>query len=57
MKLDRKLLLHKKQIITLFLNQEKRVLILIPVTLYLKDGLAKLEIALVKGKRYDKRED
>ena len=55
---SRKLLLHKKQIITLFSKSRETGFSVIPVTLYLKDGLAKLEIALVKGKKnYDKRED
>jgi len=55
---SRKLLLHKKQIIVLFSKSRETGFSVIPLTLYIKDGLAKLEIALVKGKKnYDKRED
>ena len=54
----RKLLLHKKEIIKLFSKSRETGFSVIPLTLYLKDGLAKLEIALVRGKKnYDKRED
>ncbi|UCD55871.1 MAG: SsrA-binding protein SmpB [Candidatus Omnitrophota bacterium] len=53
----RKLLLKKKQINYLFGKISGKGLTLIPLKLYLKRGLAKVEIALAKGKRfYDKRE-
>lgn len=54
---DRKLLLHKYQIDRLARNVEAKGYTLIPLRLYLRDGLAKVELALAKGKRkYDKRE-
>lgn len=53
----RKLLLHKKEIISLKSKMEGANLSLIPVALYLKHGFIKLEVALGKGKKqYEKRE-
>lgn len=53
----RKLLLHKNQIIKLLVKSKEDGYSVIPVSLYIKDGLAKIEIALAKGKKdYDKRE-
>ncbi len=53
----RKLLLHKKEIIALKTKAEGAGLSLVPVSLYLKHGFVKLELALGKGKkRYEKRE-
>jgi SsrA-binding protein len=53
----RKLLLHKSQIRRLAEETSTRHLALVPLKLYLKDGLVKVELALAKGKRqYDKRE-
>lgn len=55
---DRKLLLHKKQILKYEQKSIKQGYTIIPTKLYLKDGKCKLEIALGKGKKlYDKRED
>jgi SsrA-binding protein len=52
----RKLLLHKTQIRELSRAVEEQGLTLVPLRLYLKDGLAKVELALVRGrKQYDKR--
>jgi SsrA-binding protein len=52
----RKLLLHRKQIDKLFENVRQKGTTIIPLSVYLKDGKAKVEIALAKGKRhYDKR--
>jgi SsrA-binding protein len=52
----RKLLLHKSQIRELSKAVLERGLTLVPLRLYLRDGLAKVELALVRGrKRYDKR--
>ena len=52
----RKLLLHKSQIRQLSRAVLEQGLTLIPLRLYLKDGLAKVELGLVRGrKRYDKR--
>ena len=52
----RKLLLHKSQIRELSRAVLEQGLTIVPLRLYLKDGIAKVEIALVRGrKRYDKR--
>jgi len=53
----RKLLLHRKEIDSLIGQVAEKGLTLVPVKLYLKDHLAKVAIALAKGKKlYDKRE-
>ena len=53
---NRKLLLHRKQINNLSSKVAEKGLTLIPLRLYLKGSLAKVEIALAKGKKlYDKR--
>jgi len=53
----RKLLLHRKEIAHLTSQVQEKGLTLIPLKLYLKDSVAKVEIALAKGKKlYDKRE-
>ncbi len=52
----RKLLLRKNQIHELTRAVEEQGLTLVPLSLYLKDGLAKIDLALVRGKKkYDKR--
>jgi SsrA-binding protein len=54
---ERRLLLNKKEIKTLWDDVRQKGVTVIPVQMYLKDGLAKLEIASAKGKKlYDKRE-
>ena len=54
----RKLLLHKHEINKLATKKKLQGLTIIPLKLYMKDGLAKLEIALAKGKKlHDKRHD
>ncbi|MBQ6222094.1 MAG: SsrA-binding protein SmpB [Solobacterium sp.] len=54
---DRKLLLHKYEIRKLYDKVRLKGYTLIPVRIYLKDGKAKMEIALAKGKNlFDKRE-
>lgn len=54
---SRKLLLHKKQIISLKSRVEGSNLTLVPVSLYLKNGFVKVEVALGKGKKkYEKKE-
>ena len=56
-KRDRKLLLHKKEIIKLWDEVRQKGFTIIPLQVYLKKGRAKIEIALAKGKhRYDKRQ-
>ncbi len=53
----RKLLLHRKEINNLTSKVAERGLTLVATRLYLKDSIAKVEIALAKGKKlYDKRE-
>ena len=53
----RKLLLHKKQIREWIRATAERGLTIIPLTMYLKDGKAKVELGLVRGrKQYDKRQ-
>jgi len=53
----RKLLLHRGEMRELSASLEEKGLTLIPLRLYLKNGRAKLELALVRGKRsHDKRE-
>lgn len=53
----RKLLLHRREINKLLARVVERGYTIVPVRLYLKDGKAKVEIALARGKRkYDKRE-
>lgn len=54
---DRKLLLHKREIAQIAGVIKQGGLTLIPLTLYFKDGKAKVEIAVAKGKKaHDKRE-
>jgi SsrA-binding protein len=53
----RKLLLHRKEINNLAGKAAEKGLTLVATRLYLKDSIAKVEIALAKGKKlYDKRE-
>lgn len=53
----RKLLLHRKEIAKILTKLNERGYTLIPLKIYLKHGLAKIEIALARGKRqYDKRQ-
>ena len=54
---SRKLLLHKKEIIKIFNKIGQEALTIIPLKVYMEKGLAKVEIALAKGKKnYDKRQ-
>lgn len=54
---ERRLLLHKREINDLWDGVRLKGMTIIPTKVYLKNGLAKVEIALVKGKRqFDKRE-
>ena len=55
-KRKRRLLLHKKQIRELWNNIRIKGMTVVPTRVYLKDGRAKIEIAIAKGKKaYDKR--
>lgn len=54
---DRKLLLHSQEIRRLVGKVAERGLTVIPLKVYFKNGRAKVEIAVAKGKKlYDKRE-
>jgi len=54
----RKLLLHKTEIVKLFGRVREQGYSLVPLRLYFKNGLVKVEMGLAKGKKlYDKRED
>jgi SsrA-binding protein len=53
---DRKLLLHRREIARLVGKVSERGLTLVPLRLYFKNGRAKLELALARGKKlHDKR--
>ena len=54
----RKLLLHKKEIWKLLGKMKEKGYTLVPLQVYFKEGKAKEEIGLAKGKKlYDKRDD
>lgn len=54
---DRKLLAHRQEIDRLRMRVDLERLTLVPLSLYLKDGLVKVEIGVGKGQReYDKRQ-
>lgn len=53
----RKLLLHKKEIAKIVDKLRERGFTVVPTSVYLKRGMAKVEIALAKGKKlFDKRQ-
>lgn len=53
----RKLLLHRTEIHRLWNDVRKKGITIIPTRVYLKKGLAKVEIAVARGKKlYDKRQ-
>ena len=55
---ERKLLLHKKEILKLFGKVKQEGLTIVPLSLYFKNSKVKVAIGLCKGKKlYDKRED
>lgn len=52
----KRLLLHKREIMKLFGESQQQGLSIVPLELYIKNGRAKLQIGLCKGKKlYDKR--
>lgn len=52
----RKLLAHKREITRLCAKAQQDGMSLVPLSLYFRDGRAKLELAVAKGKKlYDKR--
>lgn len=55
---DRKLLLHKKEINKLISLTKQKGYTLVPISLYFKNSLVKIELGIAKGKKlYDKRQD
>jgi SsrA-binding protein len=53
----RRLLLHKKEIRKMWNEVRQKGVTIVPLKVYLKNGRAKIEIALAKGKKlHDKRE-
>ena len=57
-KRPRRLLLNKREIRQMWDSVRMKGVTVVPVQLYFKDGRAKLDIALAKGKKlYDKRQD
>jgi SsrA-binding protein len=55
---DRKLLLHRKQIAELYEEVKRGGNTIVPLKVYLKEGRAKVEIAVARGKKkWDKRQD
>jgi SsrA-binding protein len=56
-KRPRKLLLHRREIHKLSSKTTEKGVTLIPLSIYFKNGIAKVEIAIARGKKtYDKRE-
>lgn len=54
---DRKLLMHRREIMRLFGRVQEKGFTLVPLKVYLKKNRAKVEIGLARGKKqYDKRE-
>lgn len=54
----KKLLMHKKEIMKLLGKSKEQGYTIVPVKVYLKRGLVKVEISLARGKKlYDKRAD
>jgi SsrA-binding protein len=57
-KRPRRLLLHRKEICELWDEVRQKGVTIVPVQVYMKDGRAKIDIAVAKGKKlYDKREE
>jgi len=55
---NRKLLLHKSEIVKLGVQTQRKGLTLVPLALYFKNGMVKVELAVCRGKLlHDKRDD
>ena len=53
----RRLLLHKQEIVKLAVKTQQKGLTLIPLRIYFRDGIAKCELALARGKKdWDRRQ-
>ena len=56
-KRDRKLLMHKREILRLHGKVSEKGLTLVPLKIYFKKNIVKVQLAIVQGKKlYDKRE-
>ena len=56
-KRPRKLLLHRREIDRLLAKAAEKGLTLVPLKIYFKDGIAKVELSVARGRKlYDKRE-
>lgn len=54
----RKMLMHKQEIMRLLSKTREKGLALIPLKVYFKNGLAKVDLSVAKGKKlYDRRDD
>lgn len=54
---DRRLLAHKREIMRMFGKVKEKGYSIVPLKMYFKDSLVKVEVALVRGKQnYDKKE-
>ena len=54
---DRKLLLNRREIHRLFVQTQQKGMTIVPLKIYFKDGIAKCELAVAKGKKFhDRRE-
>src|SRR5438093_13788591 len=57
-KRPRKLLLHRREIVKFAGKASERGFTLVPLKMYFKEGRAKVELAIARGKKlYDKRQD
>ncbi len=55
---NRKLLMHKREIMRLFGTVKQQGLTLVPISMYFKGSLVKVQVGVCKGKKnYDKRAD
>ena len=53
----RKLLLHRKEIDELMGRSQQQALTMVPLSIYFRDGLAKVQLALARGRKlHDKRQ-
>jgi SsrA-binding protein len=56
-KRPRKLLLHRREIDKLLLKASEKGLTIVPLKIYFKDGVAKVEVSVARGRKtYDKRD-
>jgi SsrA-binding protein len=53
----RKLLLHRREIERLLIQTQQKGLTVVPLKIYFRDGIAKCELAVAKGKKFHDRRD